>query len=218
MIKCLIFDNDGTLVDSELLCSLGLEIQLRDYGVEASAHDMMEKYIGGKLADSIKAIEQEHNIILKEDFVGNYRQKVDQLFEKELMPCKGVIDFLNQNSLAVCVASNGPRKKINKALQITGLNKYFNENIFSAYDIDSWKPSPKLFLYAAKVMGFSPKECLVIEDSEKGIKAGLAAEMKTVLFDPMNLHQKIKGIDRIDRIDDMTKLSNILSTINKTKT
>jgi HAD superfamily hydrolase (TIGR01509 family) len=214
MIKCLIFDNDGTLVDSELLCSLGLEIQLSDYGIKVSAQDLMKKFIGGKLADSLRAIEQEHGVILKDDFVENYRHKVDQLFERELKACKGVVDFLNHNSLAVCVASNGPTNKINKALEITSLKKYFNDNIFSAYEIESWKPSPKLFLHAAKAMGFFPHECLVIEDSEKGIKAGLAAEMKTVLFDSMNVHPNIIGIDRID---DMTKLSNIISTINKTK-
>ncbi len=150
MIKCLIFDCDGTLVDSELLCNLGLEIKLRNYGVETTAHKLMEKYRGGKLDDTLRSIEHEYGISLKENFVPEYRTLVEQLFEKELAPCEGVPEFLKDNTLPVCVASNGPMKKINKALEITGLKKYFKLNIFSCYEINFWKPSPEIFLYAAK--------------------------------------------------------------------
>ena len=83
MIKCLIFDCDGTLVDSEYLCNLGLEIKLKDYGIESSANTMMKKYRGGKLAEILQSIEKEHNINLKESFVSEYREIVDELFEKE---------------------------------------------------------------------------------------------------------------------------------------
>ena len=213
MIKCLIFDCDGTLVDSEYLCNLGLEIQLRDYGIESSAHTMMEKYRGGKLAEILQSIEKEHNILLKESFVSEYRELVNELFENELNPCEGVLKFLSQNTLSICVASSGPTKKINKALEITGLKKYFGDNIFSSYEINSWKPDPDIFLYAAKRMGMDPDECLIIEDSLKGIESGLAAGMKTILFDPMNRFDKISGVQNIDKMD---KLIDIISAHNNT--
>ncbi|MRI00023.1 HAD-IA family hydrolase [Kriegella sp. EG-1] len=211
MIKCLIFDCDGTLVDSEYLCNLGLEIKLRDYGIESSANAMMEKYRGGKLAEILQSIEKEHNINLKENFISEYRKLVDELFEKELNPCEGVLEFLNQNTLSICVASSGPAKKINKALEITDLKKYFGDNIFSSYEINSWKPDPDIFLYAAKKMGMNPDECLVIEDSTKGIESGLAAGMKTILFNPMNLHE---NIIRVQTIYNMNKLKDIISAHN----
>lgn len=213
MIKCLIFDCDGTLVDSEYLCNLGLEIQLRNYGIESSAHTMMEKYRGGKLAEILQSIEKEHNILLKENFVSEYRGLVNELFENELNPCEGVLKFLSQNILSICVASSGPTKKINKALEITGLKKYFGDNIFSSYEINSWKPDPGIFLYAAKRMGMDPDECLIIEDSIKGIESGLAAGMKTILFDPMNRFDKISGVQNIDKMD---KLIDIISAHNNT--
>jgi len=212
MIKCLLFDCDGTLVDSEFLCNFGLEIKLRDYGVETSSAILIEKYRGGKLADTLKSIEEEHNVLLKENFVSEYRELVGELFEKELNPCKGVPEFLDQNTLSVCVASNAPLKKIKNVLEITNLKKYFGNNLFSAYEINSWKPEPNLFLHAAKKMGFQTTECFVIEDSIKGVKAGLAAKIKTVLFDPMHIHENIKGIDRIDN---MNALKNIIATHNK---
>ncbi|HAS42239.1 MAG TPA: haloacid dehalogenase [Microscillaceae bacterium] len=213
MIKCLIFDCDGTLVDSEFLCNLGLEIKLRDYGIETSAHTMIEKYRGGKLAHILKSIEKAHGILLKDDFVSAYRKLVDELFEKELNPCEGVSEFLALNTLPVCVASSGPVQKINKALEITDLKKYFDTHIFSSYEINSWKPDPDIFLYAAQKMGFRPNECLVIEDSLKGIEAGLAAGMKTILFDPMNLYPHINKVPRIDK---MNQLKHIISAHNKT--
>lgn len=211
MIKCLIFDCDGTLVDSKYLCNLGLEIKLRDYGIESSANKMMEQYRGGKLADILRSIENEHNILLKENFVSEYRELVDMLFEKELNPCEGVSEFLNQNTIPVCVASSGPTEKINKALEITDLKKYFANNIFSSYEINSWKPAPDIFLYAAKKMGMNPNDCLVIEDSTKGIESGLAAGMKTILFDPMKLNDKIYGVQNIAK---MSKLKDIISSHN----
>ena len=79
MIKCLIFDCDGTLVDSEYLCNLGLEVKLRDYGIEVSANTMIERYRGGKLADILQSIEKEYNIDLKENFVSFYHGKTQEI-------------------------------------------------------------------------------------------------------------------------------------------
>ena len=84
MIKCTIFDCDETLVDSEYLCNLGLEIKLRNYGVESSAADMMKRFRGGKLSSILETIECEHQIKLKDNFVTSYRSLVDKLFEEAL--------------------------------------------------------------------------------------------------------------------------------------
>ena len=59
----------------------------------------------------------------------------------------------------------------------------------------------------------NPDECLIIEDSIKGIESGLAAGMKTILFDPMNLFNNIIGVQKIDKMD---KLKDIISAHNKT--
>lgn len=211
MIKCLIFDCDGTLVDSEYLCNLGLEVKLREYGIASSASEMMKKYRGGKLLDILTSVQEEHNVLLKENFVTDYRDLVEQLFERDLNACTGVHEFLTQNKVPVCIASSGPRNKINKALEITGLKKYFDNNIFSSYEINSWKPDPEIFLHASKQMGVDSHECLVIEDSTKGIEAGLAAGMKTILFDPTGLHSDDKAVPSID---EMNKLKDIISAYN----
>lgn len=190
MIKCIIFDCDGTLVDSEYLCNLALEIKLRDYGVESSAVDLMKRFRGGKLATILEAIESEHQIKLKDHFVSSYRSLVDELFEKELKPCEGVNTALTEIGLPKCVASSGPLEKIHKALSVSGLAKHFNGKIFSSYVVGSWKPDPGIFLHAAMEMGFKASECAVVEDSPVGISAAKSAGMLPIFYDPNNIYDK----------------------------
>ncbi len=76
-----------------------------------------------------------------------------------------------------CVASSGPREKIELSLRVTGLLPHFVGRIFSAYEIGSWKPDPGLFLHAARSMGVEPNVCAIVEDSIPGVQAGLAARM-----------------------------------------
>ena len=92
------------------------------------------------------------------------------------------------------------------------LKKYFGNAIFSSYEINSWKPEPDIFLFAAKKMGVHPHECLVIEDSMKGIESALKAGMKTILFDPMHRFDSINGVHKIDT---MNKVKEILSVHNQ---
>ncbi|MFT6925642.1 MAG: HAD superfamily hydrolase (TIGR01509 family) [Psychromonas sp.] len=190
MIKCIIFDCDGTLVDSEYLCNLGLEIKLKEYAVTQSAEQLMILYKGMKLAYVLDCLQEAHQISFKDDFIPTYRAIVENLFEQSLTPCEGVFDLLSRIKLPVCVASNGPKDKMLKALQLTHLSSFFKNNLYSAYDINSWKPDPGLFLYAAKKMGFKPEQCLVIEDTLVGIEAAKAGGIRAVLYDPHELHKE----------------------------
>jgi len=125
MVECIIFDCDGTLVDSEYLCFLGLETKLKEYGICLSANKLALKYRGWKLSNIIQETESEYQLQLKNDFVPSYRKLVDELFERNLTPCEGVVDALESIDLPKCVASSGPLEKIQKALLVSGLSKYF---------------------------------------------------------------------------------------------
>jgi len=186
MIKCIIFDCDGTLVDSEYLCNFALEIKLREYNIKESANEMALQFREEKLSKIIKSLEIKHNLHFDEKFVSSYRLIVEKLFEKSLKPIDGIINALEKINLPICVASSGPLIKIEQSLSITNLKHYFNNNIFSSYEINSWKPDPGLFLYAAEKMGFTAAHCAVVEDSELGIKAALAANMYPVYYNPNN--------------------------------
>lgn len=209
MVECVIFDCDGTLVDSEYLCCLGLEIKLKEHGVCLSATKLSLKYRGWKLSNIIQEIESEHQLQLENDFVLSYRKLVDELFERNLTPCEGVVDALESIDLPKCVASSGPLEKIQKALLVSGLSKYFGSNLFSSYEIGSWKPEPDLFLYSARQMGYEPNNCMVVEDSELGILAARAANIPSVLYDPSEIYS---SRFHSPKINSMSQLRNEITT------
>lgn len=177
---CVIFDLDGTLVDSERLCNqafLDLLPELPD-----SLEMLTQRYRGEKLASILADIENRFCLTLPDRFEQHYRQRVAALFSNELKPMPGVIEMLEKTHFPRCIASSGPPLKIHHALKVSGLAPYFGDNIFSSYEVGSWKPEPGLLQYAANSMGFRPSQCVVIEDSEVGIKAAEAAGMKAFQY------------------------------------
>ncbi|MCA9054279.1 MAG: HAD-IA family hydrolase [Planctomycetaceae bacterium] len=181
MRPCLIFDLDGTLVDSETICNQALLDLLPD--LNASTDLLIERYRGRRLSDILRDIELQIGQSLPSDFEASYRKRVTDLFTSELKPIAGACDFLDQSTHTRCIASSGPMHKIVHALTVTGMAKYF-DHVFSSYDVGSWKPDPGLFLHAASMMGRLPVECIVIEDSSVGIVAAKAAGMRALRFRP----------------------------------
>ncbi|BAY89859.1 MULTISPECIES: HAD-IA family hydrolase [unclassified Tolypothrix] len=170
---CIIFDLDGTLVDSEKLCNQAF-IDLLPF-IDESIDSLIYRYRGRKLALILADIEIRYGVKLPIDFEATYRQRVNELFEFNLQPIPGVSEMLKTLEYPFCIASSAPIAKIRKALNVTKLLHYFDERLFSSYEIGSWKPDPGLFLYAANKMGFPPEYCVVIEDSDVGIQAAHSA-------------------------------------------
>jgi len=174
----IIFDCDGVLVDSEPISSRILAEELRLMGLDISNQQAISLFTGGKLADAFQYASDILKKPVPENLESIYRKKCVAAFEKELKAVTGIKEILNQLQNKKCVASNGPAHKVKANLNITGLTHFFGNDIFSAYDIQSWKPHPELFLFAAQSLGYAPKDCIVIEDSVTGIKAAMNAKMK----------------------------------------
>ncbi|MYH14047.1 MAG: HAD-IA family hydrolase [Gammaproteobacteria bacterium] len=210
MIKGIIFDCDGTLVDSELLCNRALVMMLNQYGIREDEHDLMKRFRGGKLAEILSALKERHQVQFNEQFVDEYRAQVDALFVDHLQPIDGVVEVLDNLSIPFCVASNGPKAKIQRALSLTGLSQYFDNCVFSSYEIGSWKPDPTLFLHASDAMNVNPEECLVVEDSEAGILAANRAGMQACLFD-VSGDLEVDPACQYQRIRTMQELAALLA-------
>ena len=180
----IIFDCDGTLVDSEFLCNLALQQQLAELGIDSDAEELMALYRGVKLNVTLTSLASEFDISFPETFIPDYRLKVKHLFELHLKANEGVKALLSSLTIPFCVASSAPREKIKQALAVTGLAEFFKDNIFSSYDIDTWKPEPGIFLHAAKKMNADPARCFVVEDSLVGLQAANGAKMKCIYYAP----------------------------------
>lgn len=186
MSHCLLFDCDGTLVDSERLCNIGLVVKFREYGIELDADQLVIRFRGWKLAKILELLAQEFQLTLSEDFVDSYRAIVTDLFESELKPIEHIEEALKNLAQPKAVVSSGPAHKIQQALRVCGLTAYFGANIYSSYDIKIWKPDPAIYQFAAKDMGFSAEDCIVIDDSPVGVEAGYRAGMKTLFYNRFN--------------------------------
>jgi HAD superfamily hydrolase (TIGR01509 family) len=203
---CIIFDLDGTLVDSEGLCNqafLDLLPQLND-----TVESLIQQYRGKKLASILVDIESRLCQSLPDTFEQHYRQRVAELFSRELKPMPGVLEMLEATNFPKCIASSGPPLKIRQALQVSGLAPYFGDDIFSSYEVGSWKPEPGLFQYAASAMGFMPSQCVVVEDSDVGIEAAEAAGMKAFQYVPNGETVSYQGGTPFD---DMSQLPQLLA-------
>lgn len=187
---CVIFDLDGTLVDSEGLCNRTLLELVTD--LQDTVENMTRRYRGMKLRTIFEDIENRIGEKLPDQFEQRYRVAVADLFETELEPMPGVHDMLDALPYPCCIASSGPLFKIRQALDVCNLASYFDDRLFSAYEVGVWKPDPGLFLHAAREMGFSPSQCIVVEDSIPGIEAAVAARMTPLLYDAGNHHPDVE--------------------------
>lgn len=171
---CIIFDCDGVLVDSEAISAKVFQDMILELGTEIDFETVLEQITGTSMKENLLFISEIINGELPADFETDFRKRSYEAFKTDLKPIKGIHDLLKKIKVSVGVASSGPIEKIRLNLTTTNLINFFGENIFSSYEIGRWKPDPEIYLHAAKVMGFKPGECAVIEDSLPGILAAKA--------------------------------------------
>ncbi|AOW20299.1 HAD family hydrolase [Urechidicola croceus] len=169
--KCVIFDCDGVLVDSEPLANGMLVEMANELGANIDLDFAYKNFKGNSFQSCQKIIKSIAKVPLEENFETEYRRRSFEVFSKFIKPIQGVESVLKSLTIPYCVASSGPQDKIKLNLQKTGLLPYFENNIFSCYDVQRWKPEPHVFLHAASTMGFTVEDCVIIEDTPIGVKA-----------------------------------------------
>ncbi|MGR3662217.1 MAG: HAD family hydrolase [Paracoccaceae bacterium] len=180
--ELVIFDCDGVLIDSESISAQMLIQTLKDFGAIVNLAYVSKHFLGRSYPTVLKQIRAEFDIVLPKDFEDEYRTKLLENFEKNLKIMPGISDVIDQLSINFCVATSSSPVRVAKSLDLVGLLSRCEGRIFTASLVANGKPAPDLFFLAAKRMGVSPDNCLVIEDSLNGIRAGLAAGMKVWRF------------------------------------
>ncbi|WON76938.1 6-phosphogluconate phosphatase [Serratia sp. UGAL515B_01] len=188
-VECVLFDCDGTLVDSEVLCSKAYVHMFAHYGIKLLLEEVFKKYKGVKLYEIIERINAEHGVNLPiSDLEPVFRQEVARLFDAELQPIAGARELLAQMRVPICTVSNGPVSKMQHSLGLTNMLTYFDDRLFSGYDIQRWKPDPAIVFHAAERMQVPIERCILVDDSTAGAQAGIAAGIPVFYFcaDPHN--------------------------------
>src|ERR1700688_4621535 len=115
-IEAVIFDCDGTLVDSETLASEVLVECVRPHGLELNVADALTQFAGRKMAECVAEIEQLLGKALPADFVPGLRMQMADAFRSRLQLIDGALSLVQSLEVPYCVASSGPREKIELSL------------------------------------------------------------------------------------------------------
>ncbi len=211
-IAALIFDLDGTLVDSE---APGLDV-LHQMAVELGApwarEEMHARFGGVPMARCVSTIAAhalpQHQPLDEVAFLKQLRLNMATRFRQgldEIAGATALLKALQERQMPFAIGTNGPREKAEITLGVTGLRHFFGERLFCAPEVGSFKPEPGLFLHAAAALGVAPSVCAVVEDSMPGIQAGLAAGMQVFSLHPRRgLPAEVAG--RIQFIDGLHSL------------
>ncbi|NNL82213.1 MAG: HAD family hydrolase [Winogradskyella sp.] len=207
--KCIIFDCDGVLVDSEPISNRVIVEMAQELGANIDMEYALRHFKGNALRNCITQISTLIDKEIPKDFEFQYRLRSYAAFKNEIKPIPNISEVLNRIELPFCVASSGPEEKIRLNLEATGLLPYFEGKIYSCHAINKWKPEPDVFLWASKSMGFSPEECLVIEDSQLGITAAKKGGFTVYAYSPkINDDELLLTADKT--FDSMLKLPELL--------
>ena len=201
-IKCVIFDMDGVIIDSEEIHKKAYYETFNAIGVDVS-EALYKTFTGSSTINAFQRLVAHFNLDLNpEDLVINKRKRYVNFFENDptLHLVKGVEDLINhchKKGLTLVLASSSAMVNIDRVFNRFNLNQYFTAKISGA-DLTASKPHPEIFEKAA-ILGNTPKEnCIVIEDSDNGIKAANDAGIFVFGYkNPMAADQTLENADFI---------------------
>lgn len=208
-MKAVIFDMDGVLVDSQPYHFKADIDTMAEYGV-IKDQKFYESFAGTLTADRMRTLKEMFglDVPVEEMTIKRENMILDIMGKEDIKPVSGIPEFLRsikEKGLTTAVASSSDYKLINLILDRLKIAQYF-DSVTSGSDVKRGKPSPDVFLLAAERIGIGPSECLVVEDSENGVKAAKAAGMKALGYiNPTSGKQDLSLSDFIT--DDFKKIS-----------
>ena len=209
MIKAVLFDMDGVIVDSEPLHKKAYYKMFKDIGIVVP-ETLFESFTGQSTLKICQTLCIDFNLKQSpENLVFLKRKHFKHIFANDanFQLIDGVLDLIidyNKNGLKLVLASSASMMTINKVFNRFNLDQYFIAKLSGA-DLKASKPHPEIFIKAAKASKFKKKECLVIEDSTNGIEAASAAGIYCVGFD--SFHSKNQDYTKADLV--IKKLNQI---------
>lgn len=177
-----IFDLDGTLVDTMPLHYRAWDAAMRRAGLAVTLDEDLFYSLGGvptlRVAELIGA---HYGMTVDPHLVFKNKEALFCEIQADAQLIEPVVEIARRVAMThpVAIASGGSREIVHRSLEVTGLAELFPV-VVTACDVTHGKPSPDMFLLAAEKMRVPPKECLVFEDAEPGMRAAEAAGMKWV--------------------------------------
>ena len=182
-----IFDCDGVLVDSEPVSNRVVAAQLRALGWTMTADEANSLFLGMTLTDMLPVIEQRLGRPIPAGWREDLMQRLVEAMAVQAEPVAGALEALEGVSalgLPWRVASNSSHAEMRAKFARLGLLSVVAGRMHSHEDVPRGKPAPDLFFAAAAAEGVAASVCLVIEDSQPGVRAAAAAGMDCLAYAP----------------------------------
>ena len=216
MIKAIIFDMDGLMIDSERVTFECYQERLKDMNLT-----MDEEFYKTLLGKPIKGIYQRFYDVYGNDFpIENVIQDVHQLmaerFETEGVPVKkGLVEllhYLKDNNYKTIVATSSNRDRVDKILAQAKITEFFDDSICGD-EVTKGKPNPEVFLKSCQKLGVNVDEAIVLEDSEAGIQASYDANIKVICIPDMRYPEKQYKEKTFKILKDLTEVTVYLKSL-----
>ena len=180
MIKNIIFDFDGVLVDSEILVAKAFAKYMQNFGINIDEKEFAS-FAGKKTVQVIDILSKKYSIKDQEKFFTDIMEIASNIYKKELTTVKGAYDFVSNLKFNMFIGSNSMKERIIDGLQRVKLDKYFKpEQVYSFDLVDNPKPDPDVYLKALEDNKLIKTETIIIEDSAVGVIAGVAANVRVI--------------------------------------
>lgn len=216
MIKAIIFDMDGLMIDSERVTFECYQERLKDMNLT-----MDEEFYKTLLGKPIKGIYQRFYDVYGNDFpIQNVIQDVHQLmaerFETEGVPVKKglvkLLHYLKDNNYKTIVATSSNRDRVDKILAQAKITEFFDDSICGD-EVTKGKPNPEVFLKSCQKLGVNVDEAIVLEDSEAGIQASYDANIKVICIPDMKYPEKQYEEKTFKILKDLTEVTAYLKSL-----
>ena len=202
MLKAVIFDMDGVIVNSEPLHHLAYKKMFEEFQLDVS-NSLYESFTGQSTHTICKQLCEIFNIYEDPNLlVQSKRKHFKVIFDNDtsFQMIDGALELIQDyfdNNITLVLASSASMTNIERIFEKFDLNKYFKSRISGA-DLKESKPNPEIFVKAAKLSGHSKDECIVIEDSTNGIIAAKSAGIYCVGYSSFN--SKNQNYDNADLV------------------
>ena len=202
MIRTVIFDMDGVLVDTEPLHHDAFFRLFAELGISVSSKEF-STFLGLSTRNVFQQLKQEYGLAQDVETLikrkrALFNKSFDESTELDLLPgARALVEDLHQAGMPLQLASSASKETIGRVFRRFGLYPYF-DNLVSGEDFPQSKPNPAIFLHAAQLAGIPPPECLVIEDAANGVTAAKAAGMSCIGY--RSEHSAGQDLHHADRV------------------
>ena len=180
MIKNIIFDFDGVLVDSEILVAKAFAKYMLNFGIEINEKEFAH-FAGKKTFEVIEILSEKYSIKNQQKFFDDIMEIASNIYKKELTLVQGAHNFVSNANQKLFIGSNSIKNRILDGLYRVKLNQYFKAHQVYSFDlVENPKPHPDIYLKAIEDNNLQKDETIIIEDSSVGVRAGVSAGVKVI--------------------------------------